>query len=235
MPSGICSIKLRTIRHMSLFNRRVVSTFFMTLVARMFLHPIGISLAEISLISSQTCGTLRLRYRISDVNTTSPYCFKDRHVQQRFTFDRQLRLAAGLKYNRQNNIARVPLGIGTRARLNIVTFVEISRARFPCSVGRELRSFVCSDVSAPQSGRGSSMAFAGQSRSQVSVNGPGVTKTTRVVPGLSLTERSLRPSALMGVSHRVKLRRRLIRIGLSDRDLRSDTDADSGSKITENR
>jgi len=53
--------------------------------------------------------------------------------------------------------------------------------------------------------------------------------------GLSLTERGLRPSALMGVSHRVKLRRRLIRIGLSDRDLRSDTDADSGSKITENR
>jgi hypothetical protein len=80
------------------------------------------------------------------------------------------------------------------------------------------------------------MAFAGQSRRQVSANGPGVTKTTRVVPvagggeGLYLTERSLRPSALMGVSHRVKLRRRLIRIGLSDRDLLSDTDAD-GARV----
>lgn len=35
---------------------------------------------------------------------------------------------------------------------------------------------------------------------------------------LSLRERSLRPSSLMGVSHRVKLRWRLIGIELSDHD-----------------
>lgn len=101
-------------------------------------------------------------------------------------------------------------------QLNIVTFVEISRA---ISLLRDVGRSGCLFAATCQLRKvapGASIVFAEQSKPSRRTSRRD--KDDESGSSLSLTERSLRPSSLMGVSHRVKLRRRLIRIELSDRD-----------------